>query len=408
VALVGIDLDRFSLINDTLGRSTGDEVLREVGSRLAEAAPTGAVVSHSNGDEFAILLRDATPAQVLAVAERALAAVRRPIRLHRQEVHLTACAGLAMADSSRDLDDLARDVDIAVHAAKRTGADSAAWCDDELRADVARRARVERDLRRALAAADQLRLHYQPSFSLVSGAPTGVEALLRWHHPLRGPVPPAEVIPVAEESGLILPLGEWVMGAAAAQAAAWRDVPQFTVWCNVAPRQLVSGDVPGALTGLLARTGLPPHRLGIEVTESVLADGSPAGTALEEVRRLGVRIAIDDFGTGYSSLSRLLAFPVDIVKIDRSFVTACETPAGRAVLEGVVNLAHGIGATTIAEGVETWEQLEVLRQTPCDAVTGFLLGKPVPAQEQALRHVRLVPPRGGPRSPAAVGSRASR
>jgi len=400
VTVVALDLDRFGLVNDTLGHAFGDDLLTEVAARLEELAPPGALVARTAGDEFSITLFDAPAAEAEAVAHRALAGLREPVRIRHQELALTASAGLATAGPEGGVDALVRDGGIALHEAKRAGRDRVVWCDARLQADVTRRAALEHDLRRALRDDAQLDLHYQPSFSLATGLPTGVEALLRWTHPSHGPVPPAEAVPVAEESGLILPLGDWVLRRAARQALAWRDVPDLTVWANVAPRQLASGDVPGVLARLVAETGLAPQRLGIEVTESVLADGSPAGAALQEVRALGVRVAIDDFGTGYSSLARLLELPVDVVKIDRSFVTACETPAGHAVLDGIVNLAHGLGASVIAEGVETWEQLAVVRSTSCDAVTGFLLGMPVPAVSQALSRVRLSAPQGArvPRS----------
>ena len=407
VAIVSFDLDRFGLINDTLGRSAGDELLRELAARLRQAASRGTLLLRCEGDEFAVMLFDASAAEVDALAQRVLAVVREPLHAAGQEVHLTASAGLAVGrpgpgvDVDEFLYGLVREVDIARHAAKRAGRDRAMWCDAALRAGVDHRTGVERDLRGALRHGDdQLHLHYQPSFSLASGAPTGVEALLRWQHPVRGAVPPSEVIPVAEDSGLVVPLGEWVVATAAAQAARWREVPDLTTWFNVAPRQLVAGDVPSALRRALASTGLPPHRLGVEVTESVLADGSPAGAALSEIRELGVRIAIDDFGTGYSSLSRLLAFPVDLLKIDRSFVVASGTPAGAAVIGGIVDLAHGLGAQVVAEGVETWEQLAAVRSTACDAVCGFLLGRPVAAAEQHLRRARLSPPYARPPSPS--------
>ena len=403
VAIVSFDLDRFGLVNDTLGRSVGDELLRELAVRLREVDSHDTLVLRCEGDEFAAVLLDPSAAQVDAVAQQVLAVVREPLRVGRQEVHLTASAGLSVGRPGPGVEldafmyGLVREADIALHAAKRTGRDRAVWCDAALRADVDHRTGVERDLRQALhPGQDQLRLHYQPSFSLASGAPTGVEALLRWQHPVRGAVSPAEVIPVAEDSGLVVPLGEWVVATAAAQAARWRQVPDFTTWFNVAPRQLVAGDVPSALRRALASTGLAPHRLGVEVTESVLADGSPAGAALAEIHGLGVRIAIDDFGTGYSSLSRLLAFPVDLLKIDRSFVLASGTPAGAAVIGGIVDLAHGLGARVVAEGVETWEELAVVRSTACDAVCGFLLGRPVAAADQRLQRARLSPPREGP------------
>ena len=403
-----LDLDRFKLVNDTLGHSTGDQLLRVVADRLALLAGRAhrdRVVARIGGDEFVVALMDAPEALAEQVAGEVLRSLAAPVRLGGQDLHVSASIGLARGGRGASAETLLRDADLALYRAKEGGRDQAAWYDEHLHADVVRRVGTERDLRAALETAGgsggQLALHYQPSYSLSTGLPTGVEGLLRWTHPVRGAVPPAEAIPVAEDSGLILPLGDWVVATAVEQAAAWSAVPDLTTWVNVSPRQVVAGDLAAALARELERTGVPAARFGIEVTESVLVERSRAAQVLEEVRALGVRIGIDDFGTGFSSLARLLAFPVDLVKVDRSFVAASGTPAGAAVLDGIVTLAHGMGAAVIAEGVETPEQLALLRASACDAASGYLLARPAPASATPLGRTRM----GAP-GPAVRGERS--
>ena len=400
-----LDLDRFKLVNDTLGHSTGDQLLRVVADRLAllaGRAHTDRVVARIGGDEFVVALMDTTEARAEQVAGEVLRSLAAPVHLGGQDLHVSASIGLARGGRGASAETLLRDADLALYRAKEGGRDQAAWYDAHLHADVVRRVGLERDLRAALETSGGpgggLALHYQPSYSLSTGLPTGVEGLLRWTHPVRGAVAPSEVVPVAEDSGLILPLGAWVVRTAVEQASAWSAVPDLTTWVNVSPRQVVAGDLAGLLARELERTGVPTGRLGIEVTESVLVERSRAAQVLEEVRALGVRIGIDDFGTGYSSLARLLSFPVDVVKVDRSFVAASGTPAGAAVLDGIVTLAHGMGAAVIAEGVETAEQLELLRASACDSASGYLLARPAPADATPLGRVRLQAPAPAPRT----------
>ena len=386
-----LDLDRFKLVNDTLGHPAGDELLRVVAGRLSRLrAP---VVARIGGDEFVLVLLDASEGAAEAVAAQVLRALGEPVALLGQDLHVSASIGMARGGAGTSAETLLRDADLALYRAKGAGRSQAAWYDEALHSDVVRRVGLERDLRAALETAGaehgELELHYQPSYSLSTGAPTGVEALLRWEHPLRGAVPPSQSIPVAEDSGLVLPLGAWVVRTAADQAASWAGVPDLTTWVNVSPRQVSAGDLVGLLERELARTGLPAHRLGIEVTESVLVERSRAVDVLEQVRALGVRVGIDDFGTGYSSLARLAELPVDLVKVDRRFVAASGTPAGAAVLDGIITVVHGMGATVIAEGVETPEQLDLLRASACDAASGYLLARPTPAASTHLGSTRL-------------------
>jgi diguanylate cyclase (GGDEF)-like protein/PAS domain S-box-containing protein len=394
-AVVFLDLDRFKHVNDTMGHTAGDELLTTIAARLAALAatgPCGTVAARLGGDEFVLALHDATAEEVEDLARRARSAIDRPVLVQGQELHVTTSLGLALGSGETGLDALLARADVALYRAKDGGRDQFAWYDAQLHDEVVTRVQLERDLREALTSPGQLALHYQPSYALASGRPTGVEALLRWTHPVRGPVPPSTAVPVAEESGLIVPLGAWVLREAVRQAAAWRSVPDLVVWLNVSPRQLAAGGFADLVAAELAAAGLPAGRLGIEVTEQVLEERRRTVEAVGAVRALGVRIAIDDFGTGHSSLARLLDFPVDVIKVDRSFVAAERTAASDAVLTGIMTLAHGLGASVIAEGVETWEQLQRLRWTSCDAVTGFLLGRPVPAEEQHLRRVAMTPP----------------
>ena len=375
-----IDLDRFKLVNDGLGHATGDRVLAAVARRLATLAgslrPTGspALVARFGGDEFVVVLVDASSEDAGRLAELVVAASRETVEVG-PSLLVTASVGLATAAGGADLARLLREADAALHRAKDAGRERAAWFDEQLHEESLRRMAVERDLRHGLPR-QELLLAYQPAFDLRSGAATHVEALVRWQHPARGLVLPLEFIPVAEESGLIARVGEWVLAHALEQAARWADVPGLRVWVNVSPQQLADPGLPDLLAAQLERAGLPASRLGIEVTESTLADATRLTEGLREVRALGVAVAIDDFGTGYSSLARLTACAVDVIKVDRSFVAEVGTARGEAVLAGIVTLAHATGAHVVAEGVETEQQLAVLRSLGADSASGFLLARP--------------------------------
>jgi EAL domain-containing protein (putative c-di-GMP-specific phosphodiesterase class I) len=268
--------------------------------------------------------------------------------------------------------------DTTLYWAKADGRNRLALFDAERHAREVKRYELSASMPAALERREFF-VEYQPLVRLGDGVTIGVEALVRWRHPVRGLLPPQEFIPVAEESGLVHRVGEWVLARAVEQAAAWRAVPGLRVWVNVSPQQLAAPGLAELLESQLLRVGVPAERLGIEVTESTLADASRLVRTLQEVRALGVAVAIDDFGTGYSSLARLTACPVDVIKIDRSFVADLGTPRGEAVLSGIVTLAHAIGAHVIAEGVETAEHLAVLRVLGVDSTSGFLLARPAPA-----------------------------
>jgi diguanylate cyclase (GGDEF)-like protein/PAS domain S-box-containing protein len=375
-----IDLDRFKLVNDSLGHATGDQVLAVFARRLAALAgsvpPAGCrpLMARFGGDEFVVVLVDASAEDAGRLAELVVAASRETVDVG-PSLLVTASVGLATASGGADLERLLREADAALYRAKDAGRERAAWFDEQLHAESVRRMAVERELRAGLPR-QELSLAYQPAFDLRSGTATHVEALVRWQHPARGLVLPLEFIPVAEESGLIARVGEWVLARAVEQAVRWAEVPGLRVWVNVSPQQLADPGLPDLLAAQLDRAALPADRLGIEVTESVLADVARLTERLREVRALGVAVAIDDFGTGYSSLARLTTCPVDVIKIDRSFVAEVGTARGEAVLAGIVTLAHATGAHVVAEGVETEQQLAVLRSLGADSASGFLLARP--------------------------------
>jgi diguanylate cyclase (GGDEF)-like protein/PAS domain S-box-containing protein len=377
-----IDLDRFKLVNDSFGHGTGDRLLSVFARRLQTLAGPAHLVARFGGDEFVVAMADVSAKEAGALADRVIAMSREAVEVGPQLL-VTASIGLATALDGADLDSLLRDADAALYRAKDAGREQVAWFDLQMHEESVRRVETDRDLRDALCR-QELLVEYQPAYDLRTGAATHVEALVRWRHPVRGLLEPMDYIPVAEESGLIHRVGEWVLERVVEQATCWATVPGLRVWVNVSPQQLAIAGLADLLAGRLARAGLPAERLGIEVTESTLADASRLIRTLEEVRALGVAVAIDDFGTGYSSLARLTACPVDVIKIDRSFVADLATSRGGAVLSGIVTLAHAIGAHVIAEGVETPEQLAVLRTLGVDSASGFLLGRPAPPAEVPL------------------------
>jgi diguanylate cyclase (GGDEF)-like protein/PAS domain S-box-containing protein len=385
VTVMFIDLDRFKLVNDSLGHVAGDQLLTVFARRLADVARPGDLVARFGGDEFVMVLFDASAEEAGRLAEEVVAASRQPVD-EDARLRVTASIGLASATGTANLETLLREADAALYRAKDAGREWAAWFDEQMHLESVNRVQTELDLRLALDR-DELFLDYQPAFDLRFERITHVEALVRWRHPVRGLVSPGEFIPVAEECGLIHRLGEWVLARAVEQAVRWAHLPGLRVWINVSPAQLADRGWPELLAAHLERVGLPADRLGIEVTESAVADRSRLTDVLERVRALGVQIAIDDFGTGYSSLARLNEFPVDVIKIDRSFVVDLGTPRGEALLAGIVTLSHAIDAHVIAEGVETVSQLAALSALGADSASGYLLARPA-----APEHLPLVIP----------------
>ena len=369
-----IDLDRFKLVNDSLGHGAGDRLLSEFARRLAALAGPADPVARFGGDEFVVVLVDRSAEEVGRFAQQVIEASREPVEVGARLL-VTVSVGLATATGPADLDILLREADAALYRAKDTGRERAVWFDEQMHVESVRRVEIENDLRQALDR-DELLVEYQPAFDLRVERICHVEALVRWRHPARGLVGPQEFIPVAEETGLIHRIGELVLARAVEQAGRWAHLPELRVWVNVSPQQLVDREFPARLAAQLDRAGLPAHRLGIEVTESALADCSRAGEVLERIHDLGVAIAIDDFGTGYSSLARLSEFPVDVIKVDKSFVHDLGTARGEALVAGIVTLARAIEAHVIAEGVETLPQLTALSALGVDSASGYLLARP--------------------------------
>jgi diguanylate cyclase (GGDEF)-like protein len=384
-AVLLIDLDRFKEINDTLGHSYGDELLRQVGPRLEEVLRDGDTVARLGGDEFAVLL----PA-VDGVAEARLVAGRLQAALHRRfEVNgvgldVEASVGIALSPwHGTDTEELLRNADIAMYVAKELKAGAVVF-EPEEHQTAPSRLTVLGDLRSALERDGELFLQYQPKFTLDGERIEGAEALLRWQHPQRGPIPPAEFIPVAEGTGIILRLTERVLDMALGQLRRWRDAGvAVPVAVNLSTRCLLDAGLPDLVERLLAEHGVPASLLRLEVTESaVMGDASRCLEVLQRLHDLGVRLSIDDFGTGYSSMAYLRRLPVDELKIDRSFVLGMTTTQQDAVLvRTAIDLGHNLGLTVVAEGVEGAEHVSALRELGCDIAQGFHYARPMPDVE---------------------------
>jgi diguanylate cyclase (GGDEF)-like protein len=391
IGVILLDLDRFKVVNETLGHVAGDRLLMAVGQRLVNSLRPGDTVARFGGDEFALVLDPvANAAEAHHIAERIAQELHEPFPLNGRDWFLTASIGIALAAPGRGSpDDLLREAEIAMVRAKGNAGQRHFLFEPSMSDQTLERLDLENDLRRALDR-DELRVHYQPIVSLVSGAVAGFEALVRWQHPTRGLVPPLAFIPMAEETGLIVPLGRWVLDAACRQATVWnatrtgKGTPPLFVSVNLSARQFTQTDLVEDVRQTLAHTGLEADALELEITESVLMDQSEAGIrALRDLRGLGVRLVLDDFGTGYSSLSYLKHLPLDTIKIDRTFVAGIEETADRSIVDAVIALAHGLGIGVVAEGIETDEQADRLRELGCDLGQGYLFSRPVPAEQTA-------------------------
>ena len=381
VAVLFLDLDRFKLINDSHGHAVGDQVLFALAGRLVESVRKTDVLARFGGDEFVAVCTGLGGEEgAIKMAARLADALRSPLKVAGQEIWLSGSVGIGVAREGDSPEDLLRNADTAMYRAKEAGRGGYALFDHEMRAFAILRLEIERDLHRAVER-NELSLHYQPKIALDGGRPVGVEALLRWNHPERGPISPAEFIPIAEETGLIIPLGGWVVEQAASQAASWRartgtSVP---VAVNLSARQLTDHHLTDMVAAALATAGAAPDDLILEITESaVLQDAQSASEQLKALQSMGIRIAVDDFGTGYSSLSYLQRLPIDELKIDRSFVQRLGDRSTGAIVGSIVDLAHAIGLTVVAEGIETGEQLRLLQDLNCDEGQGFLLARPQP------------------------------
>ncbi|RTE89428.1 EAL domain-containing protein [Bradyrhizobium sp. LVM 105] len=379
-AILYIDVDEFKGVNDSLGHEVGDELLRQVANRLRACVGGNDLVARLGGDEFAIVKAGTSDqAELTALAENILAALRAPVDCKGQEIPTDASIGIAIApDHGDNLDDLLKCADLAMYAAKSEGRRTYRIFAPEYDAKAKQRRQLELDLRQALLRGE-FEVHYQPLVDLAANVVTGCEALLRWRHPQRGMISPADFIPVAEDTGLIGEIGEWVLRQACLEAASWPG--QIHIAVNVSPLQFRSRTLALKVAAALAESGLAPGRLELEITETVLIrDDEEALTILQQLRELGVRIALDDFGTGYSSLSYLHRFPFDKIKIDRSFISDIGEPEDSSpIVQAVVHMAAARRMATTAEGVETEAQREVLRQLGCSQMQGWLFSPAVPA-----------------------------
>jgi diguanylate cyclase (GGDEF)-like protein len=386
-AVLFLDLNRFKNINDSFGHTPADAILREVGRRLSTTLRSQDVVSRLGGDEFVVALPDISRREHAGhVAQKLLAALAEPFFVEQHEVLLSASIGVSIfPEDGRDTETLLKNADVAMYRAKKLGSSTHVFYSQEMNLRSLDRLKLEGNLRRAVERGE-LCLHYQPQLDLASGRITGAEALLRWFHPEQGLISPAQFIPVAEETGLIIPIGEWVIDAACRQIRAWIDqgLPPVRVAVNLSTRQF-SATLPRTVLAIIARHGIPTDSLELEITESMLMHNADSVVAMmREFGDAGILMALDDFGTGYSSLSYLKRFPIDNLKIDQSFVRGIPTdPDDSAIARAIISMAKNLRLSVIAEGVETLAQMEFLRDAGCDEIQGYYFSRPIPADEFA-------------------------
>jgi diguanylate cyclase (GGDEF)-like protein len=386
LAVMFLDIDRFKLINDTLGHGGGDELLRSLGVELAQLVRQGDTVARVGGDEFTLLLTGVISREdVEYIARRALDTVRRPHIINGQEIRVSTSIGVAFFPrDGADVETLLRNADTAMYRAKQQGRDNFQTYAPAMSAEILDRVALETELRRATNAGEFV-VHYQPQVEASTGRITGAEALIRWNHPSRGLIYPNDFISVAEETGLIIPMGDWVIEEASRQNKEWQNkgLPPITVTVNLAARQFQQPNVAESIAQIVADTGLETTWLELEITEgTTIQDPDYAASVLKELRAMGVHISIDDFGTGYSSLNYLKRFRLDRLKIDRSFVAdMIDDEHDAAITTAMILMGHSLGLTVVAEGVESSAQLEFLLEQGCDHLQGYLLGKPMPASD---------------------------
>jgi diguanylate cyclase (GGDEF)-like protein/PAS domain S-box-containing protein len=384
-AIAYLDLDNFKFINDTWGHSAGDTFLQNLALRLKRCVREVDTMARVGGDEFVILMPDIQhTANLSTIAQKLLAAVSRPVNIKGRAFEVTASIGIACyPEDGEDSDILLRNADTAMYRAKELGRNGFQLCTAELTSQAAARISLESGLRAALDG-DELAVHYQPIVSLVSGRIVGLEALLRWHRSEQGVILPGAFIPVAEETGLILPMGQHVLRIACLRVKEWQQegLPDLRVAVNVSARQFRDPGLLETVDRALSESGLAPEHLEVEITESVaMASAEIVVANLEALRGRGVRVAIDDFGTGYSSLNYLKRFPIHSLKIDRSFVTEVGTnPADAGIVRAIVEMAHGLKLNVVAEGVETEDQFRHLQRYGCDEIQGYWVSAPLPAE----------------------------
>ncbi|WP_235714668.1 EAL domain-containing protein [Neobacillus dielmonensis] len=387
-AILFLDLDRFKLINDTLGHDTGDQLLKEIADKLATCITPKDCLARIGGDEFILFMPQVDRPGVIHTAERMLAALNKPIHIKGLEMFITPSIGISLyPHDDKEVGNLIKKADLAMHQAKRMGKNNYQFYQNQSIETTNERFELEHDLRKAVER-EEFVLYYQPKTNIQSGALTGMEALIRWQHPDKGIISPDQFIPLAEETGLIVPIGEWVLRTACKQLKGLLDTgfPPVLVSVNLSLRQFFQPDFIGMVKSVLAETGLSPEYVELEMTESMMIDTHHALKIVRDLKKLGVKISLDDFGTGYSSLHYLKEFPVDTIKIDQSidqsFVRDSLTNGSNAtIVKTIIAMAHQLKMTVIAEGVETKEQLTFLQQHLCDSAQGYLFSKPRPLEE---------------------------
>jgi diguanylate cyclase (GGDEF)-like protein len=414
IAVLFIDIDRFKDVNDSLGHQAGDQLLVAFAERLTQItrasdtiAKAGATVSRLAGDEFVVLCEHLdSERDAVRIAERIAGETATPFEVDANELEVTASIGIAVSYGRALLpEQLVRDADLAMYRAKEAGRDRYELFDAPMRTRVLERIELERDLRKALDR-DELQLHYQPLVSLRDGSIIGTEALLRWNHPDRGLVPPLEFVPIAEDSGLILPIGEWVLQTACRQLADWLAAAacpdDFSMGVNLSPKQLTA-ELPRIVADAVRATGIDPASLSIEITESLLIEEAESPAALlGQLKSVGVHLVLDDFGTGYSSLSYLHRFNLDSLKLDRSFISELGREAsGSKLVAASIDMARALGLTVVAEGVETEQQLKILRGLSCPLAQGYLFARPAPAHELTTLLLETLPMSAAPQAAIA-------
>ena len=397
LAVLFIDIDHFKIVNDSLGHAAGDTLLGVIGRRLVESIRTDDVAARLGGDEFAVLLEDVNRGNSIDdVVTRLLSNVNVPAEIDDHSIPVAASVGIAMSDGSHDAAELLRNADLAMFSAKTHGRHRAVAYEPSMHSHALARLHLEEELRQAVAA-DQFEVHYQMIVSLDTGEPCGVEALVRWRHPARGLVAPAEFIPLADETGLIVQIGGYVLGEATRQVAAWRSDPgqsELRLAVNVSARQLAQVEFVDEVRTAISSSGVDPRSLILEITESVIVEDSTSlRDRLKDLKALGLRFALDDFGTGYSSLSNLWQFPIDVLKIDRAFVSRLATGSdATAMIAAIVSLGKALHLEVIAEGIEHASQAVALRKLGCPLGQGFLYGRPLSASAMSalLLHRRVM------------------
>ena len=399
VAVLFLDLDRFKIVNDTLGHDIGDELLCQVAERMKDCVRNGDTISRLGGDEFVIVLTDLAAAEdANHVAEKVIDAFSRSFNLNDKEFYITTSIGVSMfPDHGEDPSTLMKNADIAMYQAKSSGRNNFLIYDEKMNSAGDQRLSLETDLRQALEKGE-LELYYQPQVNLETGEINSAEALLRWNHSSQGLISPMNFIPIAEETGLIIPIGQWVMEEACRQAKTWQSEGRkpIRIAVNIAHRQFVSGSLMLDVKRALNKSGLDPCYLELELTEGILAEDSHNAIAtLDELKKMGIKLSIDDFGTGYSSFAYLKRFPLNALKVDRCFVKdITQDKDDAAICSAIIAMAHNLNLSVVAEGVEDEEQLAFLKKHDCDYVQGFYYSRPITAED----FFRLLSPDDGDRS----------